>query len=206
LQWVRQYGQDVHKRYIAVIMLTGLRSEHETVKALEAGADDYIYKPFRPKELVARVQRLVNAHRLAYALGRMSSAPVITDDDSMGDKDSVLEFDNYVFYRFEQKVTYKGEVVDLTEREFSLALLLFKHLNVALSREAIFEKVWKRAETPSSRALDTHIYRLRQRLNLNLSSGYILRTVYGYGYRLDVAGQYNRSPIRRNKQMVQNEI
>ena len=192
LQWVRQYATALHQKYITVIMLTNLRSEQETIQGLEAGADDYIYKPFRPKELVARIQRLVRAHKVTYALGHSVASAI---DPSLnaaqqGGTSLVMQFNDYLFNQFEQRVTYKGESIDLTEREFSLALLLFKNLNTPLSRETIFEVVWKRADNPSSRALDTHVYRLRQRLNLNVGSGFVLRTVYGYGYRLDVAGQY----------------
>lgn len=69
LQWVRQYGQKQNHAYTSIIMLTNLRSEDEMIAGLNAGADDYVTKPFRPRELVARVQRLIRANKTSHDLG-----------------------------------------------------------------------------------------------------------------------------------------
>lgn len=188
LQWVRQYGQKQNHAYTSIIMLTSLRSEDEMIAGLNAGADDYVTKPFRPRELVARVQRLIRANKTSHELGvgkNAKSSTLSLEKDSL---DVVIKINDYEFNQFEQTVTCKGEVIDLTEREFSLALLFFRNLGKPVSREAIFETVWKRTNNPSSRALYTHIYRLRHSLNLTAENGFVLRTVYGFGYRLDVAG------------------
>jgi DNA-binding response OmpR family regulator len=197
LQWLRQYGVG----YTPVIMLTSLRDEEEVVNSLAAGADDYVVKPFRPKELVARVQRLTS-RLLAIKTSQTSSSGegevsgpnklldlnlaqhVVSDD--WRDLPTQIDLAGYRFERFSLSVVFDDQVVKLTEREFGLALLFFTNIGAVLSREAIFKSVWKRMDVPNSRALDTHVYRVRTKLALLPERGFVLRPVYGFGYRLDV--------------------
>jgi len=78
-----------------------------------------------------------------------------------------------------------GIPVALTLREFNLALLLFRNQGRPLSRSYLYEHLWMRDEVLSSRTLDTHIYRVRSKLKLTSEYGWVLSTVYGYGYRLE---------------------
>lgn len=198
LQWLRQYG----KGYTPAIILTSLRDEDQVVNSLAAGADDYIVKPFRPKELVARVQRLIQRLKLAETAHGTNQdahaephnpADLILAQYARSDVNHAtptqIDLAGYKFERFELKVTFDDQEVKLTEREFGLALLLFNNIGAVLSRDIFYKTLWKRADTTNSRALDTHIYRLRTKLALFPERGFVLRTVYGYGYRLDVVEQ-----------------
>lgn len=194
LQWLRQYAE----KYTPVIMLTAYSDEEEVVKSLIAGADDYVVKPFRPKELVARVQRLVSRQRMMQN-GEFSQTTSSTTDfepssdvrsgtqlgDYLDEMPAQVEILGYCFERFALRVTFEHQTVQLTEREFSLALLFFSNIGVLLSRDEIFRAVWKRGDVTNSRALDTHLHRVRSKLALLPERGFVLRPVYGFGYRLE---------------------
>ncbi|MBS1175586.1 MAG: srrA [Burkholderiaceae bacterium] len=195
LQWLRQYTQ----KYTPVIMLTALDNEEEVVNSLVAGADDYVVKPFRPKELVARVRRLVNRQRIIQSresvkpeLPPSSNSNSLSDlnvshqlGDDLDELPAQIEISGYHFNRLDLEVTFDHQTVQLTEREFALALLFFSNIGVLLSRDAIFKAVWKRSDVTNSRALDTHLHRVRTKLALSPERGFVLRSVYGFGYRLD---------------------
>lgn len=197
LQWLRQYAE----KYTPVIMLTALRGEDEVVNSLTAGADDCVVKPYRPKELVARVQRLVNRQRMMQfrepiastqspptLVGLGSLSELSTGDqlcDSLDELPAQVEISGYRFERFALRVTFDNQVVQLTQREFDLALLFFSNIGVLLSRDEIFKAVWKRSDVSNSRALDTHLHRVRSKLALSPERGFVLRPVYGFGYRFD---------------------
>lgn len=188
LQWVRQYADKQNRAYTTIIFLSNLRSEEDIVSILNAGADDYVTKPFRPRELVVRVQRLIRTNKTSKSMGASNSAQTnSTPSNSNNKNETIFETNGYVFNQFEQSVTRNGMIIELTEREFRLALLFFNNIGKPISRKSIFETIWKRANNSSSRALDTHIYRLRHTLDLTPKNGFILRTVYGFGYRLDMA-------------------
>ena len=197
LQWLRQYAE----KYTPVIMLTALRGEDDVVNSLTAGADDYVVKPFRPKELVARVQGLVNRQRMMQSrepikptqpppslvgfefLSDLSTGHQL--GDNLDELPAQIEIAGYRFERFALRVTFDNQVVQLTQREFDLALLFFSNIGVLLSRDEIFKAVWKRSDVSNSRALDTHLHRVRSKLALSPERGFVLRPVYGFGYRFD---------------------
>jgi DNA-binding response OmpR family regulator len=155
---------------VPVLFVTGRTSENDIVAGLAAGADDYMIKPLRGPELVARVQALL---RRAYP-------ETVRDQITFG------------AYRFE---TTRNEVhletaagiktALLTQKEFDLALMLFRNAGRPLSRSHIREVVWGRDIEIPSRTMDTHISRIRSKLELRPENGYRLVPVYSYGYRLD---------------------
>lgn len=151
-----------------VIMLTSRTSERDVVQALNAGAVEYVSKPFRQAEFLARMNNVVRRFL-----------------QNSGGSDSLLEFGNIQFYVKEEVVSVNGERVPLTQREFKLALLFFRNQGRPLSRSYLYEHLWSRSEDLCSRTLDTHIYRIRNKLKLTSEFGWVLSTVYGYGYRLD---------------------
>lgn len=170
LRWTREH-MDAPP---AAIMLTSRDGESDIVQALNAGADDYVSKPFRPNELKARVAAVLRRH----SQPRSAAGEVQTFHD--------LAFDDA-----ELTVTREGKPILMTEREYRLARCLFSNLGRPLSRDYLYERFWPNEETTSSRPLDTHIYRLRNKLGLTADRGWQLLTIYGYGYRLESVGTGN---------------
>lgn len=164
LQWIKAHLVPAPP----VIMLTSRTAERDVVQALNAGAAEYVSKPFRQAELLARVNNVIRHY--------------IQDN---GGNEGLLAFGNVRFNAQEGLVTVNDEPVTLTLREFNLALLLFKNQGRPLSRSYLYEHLWSRDENLSSRTLDTHIYRIRNKLQLTSEFGWVLSTVYGYGYRLE---------------------
>ena len=180
LQWLRQYGES----HTPVIMISNLRSEDEVVNSITIGADDYLTKPFRPKELVARVKRLrqrLSALREPINLAATDGLAVVRDFETL----QSVELSGYEFTRASHIVKWANGQVRLTEREFSLALYLFCNTGRALSRDEIFQAVWKRGDVTNGRVLTAFMYRIRTLLGLSQGNDVVLRPVYGYGYRLD---------------------
>jgi DNA-binding response OmpR family regulator len=161
-RWVRSNI----KARIPVLFVTCHVDEADLVEALKAGADDYMCKPVRVPELLARLHALL---RRAYP-------------DQTGD---VLVSGDYVFDQKAKTLTIKGELVELKHREYELAYLLFSRLGELLSRKYLQESVWGGQADAVSRTLDTHVSRLRVKLDLRPENGYRLSSVYSLGYRLE---------------------
>lgn len=168
LQWLRQYA---HK-YTPVVMLTSMRGEDNVVQSLEAGADEYMTKPLAPKELLFRVQRLI---------GREKSVSDSVDEQIVASSFAVK---NYVFNAFDLSVVFDDQMVGLTEREFRIAVLLFKSLGLNISRQILIEAGWGSDQGTHNRKLDTHMHNIRDKLELTIEKGWQLRSIYGFGYRL----------------------
>ncbi|CAN5272402.1 response regulator transcription factor [soil metagenome] len=175
LHWLREEKRDL----TPVLMLSARTSEKDVARALTRGADDYVIKPFRPLELRARLARLYKR-----------PATVNTEPHN-------LKFGSWHFDRFHGTVSFAPEsgsdggtrieprTTQLTESEFKLALALFRNMGNAVSRSYLIEKAGYDGDDATSRTLDSHIYRLRGKLTLTGERGYVLRTVYGKGYRLE---------------------
>ncbi|MFW2829668.1 response regulator transcription factor [Sphingomonas sp. ID0503] len=148
------------------IFVTSRSEEGDIVAALEAGADDYVVKPIRPQEMLARVGALLRRNY-----------PAATG--------AVETFDDYVFDPAGDMLTIAGERVVLTAKEFALSLLLFQNMHRPLSRAYLLEKVWGRNPDLPTRTLDAHISRVRTKLGLRPDQGFRLSPVYSFGYRLE---------------------
>ena len=155
------------KQTVPSLILTVPDTELDTVNALENGNDDFLVKPVRPGELRARLKALVKR-----------ASPGIANGDS-------FEYDRFVFDLKTLQVTDSGVEVELTQKEFQLAMLLLANVGKPLSRGHIREAVWGRNSEVPSRTLDTHISRVRTKLALRPERGYLLAPVYSYGYRLE---------------------
>lgn len=149
---------------IPVIMLTARGEEGDKLFGFEIGADDYVTKPFSPKELMARVKALMKRR------GAASTDGVI---DLQG-----IRIDNRA-----RKVFVEGEPVELTPNEYGLLLYFADNAEIALSREQILDHVWGYDYFGDLRTVDTHVKRLRQKLG---ELGGMIRTVRGVGYRFEV--------------------
>ena len=153
-----------------VIFLAGTTAEDDIVAGITAGADDYLVKPVRRGELVARVSALL---RRAYPSQNGAEQ---------------LQFGPYVFETRPGRLLMDGEVVDVTHKEFYLALLFFRNIGRPLSRAYIHESVWVRETAVPSRTMDTHVSRVRNKLQLRPENGFRLVPGYSYGYRLEKLG------------------
>lgn len=152
---------------VPIVMLTGLAAEDDRVEGLTRGADDYITKPFRARELAARVRAVLRRSR------HWSS-----------DDRRLLQIDDLEIRPAAREVRLKGEQVDLTPKEFDLLEYLARNAGSVVPRERILDRVWGEDEYIDPRTLDVHIRWLREKLEDNPSSPQRLLTVRGEGYRL----------------------
>ncbi len=162
LRWVRAHIAEP----VPVMFVTGREAEADIVAALEQGADDYMKKPVTRAELLARVQSLL---RRAYP--------------SQGA--GTLDMESISFDLRLRTLTLAGAPVDLTQKEFDLALFLVQNIGRLLSRGHIQQSVWGNTVEIPSRTIDTHVSRIRTKLNLRPEGGFKLTPVYNYGYRLE---------------------
>ncbi len=151
---------------VPVVFLTQRDSEADIVCALDAGADDYLAKPAREAELVARIK----------ALARRSNP------DS---EREVLVFGPFEINTQLRTITLRGEQLTLTDKDFDLTLFLFQNQGRLLTRDVLLERVWGVAHDINTRTVDTHMSRLRRRLGLNPENGFRIKTIYQRGYRLE---------------------
>lgn len=151
--------------HLPVVVVTAEEEEQTVVAALKAGADDYIVKPPKPLELLARVNS---------ALRRARPSAL-----------EVLRVGDYEIDIQRERLSVGGQPVTMTQKEFDLAVLLFQSLGKILSRDHLLDKVWGRSADVDTRTVDTHVSRLRRKLSLDGSRGWKLSPVYGFGYRFD---------------------
>lgn len=165
----RSLSRDLSTRQIPIIMLSARTEELDKVLGLEMGADDYITKPFSPRELIARVKaRIRRSHSMQDELRLKNQKLVI--------RDVVIDCD-----RFE--VTVKGEKLELTPKEFELLRFLAEKPGKVLSRELLLEKIWGYDFVGDSRTVDVHIRHIRQKLEKAPGAPNFIETVRGVGYR-----------------------
>ncbi|WP_028771294.1 response regulator transcription factor [Silanimonas lenta] len=151
---------------LPVIFLTGNDQEEDIVTGLQAGADDYIVKPARAAELVARINAAL----------RRAAPP-----SQMHMIDGVEPFG---FDLERRRLTLHGEPVELTDREFDLLVFLFQRRGKVVSRETLLSQVWRVGPNVATRSVDTYVSRLRKRLGLQGDSEWRLEGIYQHGYRL----------------------
>jgi DNA-binding response OmpR family regulator len=149
------------------IMVTARGDEADVVEALSAGAEDYVMKPVRRAELMARVAGVLRRNH------RIGAGAIET-------------FGDIAFNKTTMGVYVGGEWITLTAKEFALALLMFRNLHRPLSRSYILDHVWGVGSELASRTLDVHVSKIRRRLGLRPEQGYRLSQIYSYGYRLEV--------------------
>jgi len=153
---------------VPVIMLTARSDEHARVQGLEAGADDYVTKPFSPRELTARVSAVL---RRSAAAGRPAAEPVL--------QSGAFEIDLRA-----REARRAGVLLDLTALEFDLFAHLLRHAGRAFRREELLREVWGFSYGDTS-TVTVHVRRLRQKIERNPSEPAHLLTVWGVGYRFD---------------------
>ena len=163
LRWIR-----THQTRLPVIFATSTDSEDEIARVLNLGADDYIVKPLRRVEFLARIS----------AVARRAGI----------DGNDTIDEPPYRVNARERSVTIAGAPVRLTPRLFDLAFLLFSRRGELVTRPQIFLQVWGHSDAAESRTVDTHMSRLRHLLELDGRHGWRLVSVYQHGYRLEHTG------------------
>ncbi len=154
------------ERNIPILVLTAKDAEMDRVVGLELGADDYVTKPFSPRELVARVRAILRRARPEL---QRPTPPLVAGD-------LVLDPNT-------REVTLRGRPVELTPKEFELLRLLMAHPNRVFSRDALLEHIWGYDYFGSSRTVDMHISRLRDKIEDDPASPTYIVTVRGVGYK-----------------------
>ena len=161
------YCRELHDTtHIPVIMVSARTSEVDIVLGLEIGAADYVTKPYRLRELVARIRAVL----------RRPTTP--SDDEVITFGDLRIDFTR-------RTVTRKTQEVELSRKEFDLLALFATHLGQVVTREVCLDTLWWGLELSDTRTLDTHVKRLRQKIENDPASPRHLITIRGVGFRLD---------------------
>jgi DNA-binding response OmpR family regulator len=160
LKWIRKQSET------PVIMLTAKGETFDKVLGLELGADDYIVKPFEPKEMVARVKAVLRRYSVE-----------AEDKEVLKFQDLTIDINSY-------SVTFKGEEIKMPPKEFELLYFLASNKNRVFTREQLLCEVWGYDYPGDSRTVDVHIKRLREKLQGG--ANWELETVWGVGYKFEV--------------------
>lgn len=148
---------------VPVIMLTAKGETFDKVLGLELGADDYIVKPFDPKELVARVKAVLRRY------------------EPQQEEGDILRFPNLEINISNYSVTYYGRGLEFPPKEFELLFYLAKHPNRVFTREQLLDQIWGYEYVGDTRTVDVHVKRIREKLNQEDEWG--IRTVWSVGYK-----------------------
>lgn len=154
---------------IPIIMLTSRAEDEDRIMGLELGADDYVTKPFNPREVAARVKAVLR--RLAVSEKRTEAA---------------LSYHQLTIDMAEHTVTVFGHEIAFANKEMELLWHLASHPGLVFSREQLLESVWGYSYCGDTRTVDTHIKRIRRKLDISGSSPWDIKTVWGIGYKFEV--------------------
>jgi len=161
------------KRHVPILMLTAKTDEFDKVLGLELGADDYMTKPFSPRELTARVKAIL---RRVEAL--QSNQLPDEQDPLIRIGDLIIDPEGYV-------VTRKDVEIDLTPKEFELLLYMANHRGKVLSRDQLLNAVWNYDYVGDSRIVDVHVSHLRDKIETDSRNPVYIKTVRGIGYKFE---------------------
>ena len=167
------------KTYTPIIMLTSKSSELDRVLGLEMGADDYVTKPFSIRELMARVKAMFRR------MDELKPNPDQPESDLLKTAEMVIDPDK-------RKVTLRGKILDLTAKEFDLLLFFAKHAGKVFTRSDLLDRVWGYGHDGYEHTVNSHINRLRAKIEENPGQPTYILTVWGVGYQF--AEFENREP------------
>ena len=154
---------------VPIIMLTARSDTFDKVLGLEMGADDYIVKPFEPKEMVARVKAVLRRYEKS--------------DEKESNK--TVSFENLKISLNDYTVIYHGESLSFPPKELELLYFLAENKNQVFTREQLLDKIWGYEYVGDSRTVDVHIKRIREKLNKDDES-WSIKTVHGVGYKFEI--------------------
>ena len=163
MRWARESFADA----LPIIMMTQHDGENDIVFGLNSGADDYLIKPLRERELVARV----NAQARKYYPETQRA--------------KIVEVGKFALDVSAHAATVDGVPVELSQREFDLALMLFESVGRIVSKDMMIKRIWGAVDRKYDATLATYVSKLRSSLGLRPKNGLVITTVYNYGYRLE---------------------
>jgi two-component system alkaline phosphatase synthesis response regulator PhoP len=164
LEIARKVRFEDRTKHIPIIMITARSEEFDVLHGLEQGADDYITKPFRPREVIARIKALLRRHKR--------------------DEDQIYQIGELSINFSRHEVSAGNKNIDLTPKEFSMLKALILAKGRVLSRDQLLDQVWGYDYYGEVRTVDVHVRRLRQKLD-NLAD--VIETVKGFGYRIKIS-------------------
>jgi two-component system, OmpR family, phosphate regulon response regulator OmpR len=156
--------------HLPVIMLSARGEDIDRIVGLEVGADDYLSKPFNPRELLARIRAV---------LRRKQDAPAV---EQVSDAANQVSFGEYVLDLDAQRLTKAGAEIGLTSAEFSILQIFTSHPNRVLSRDQLMDMLKGYDRDPFDRSIDVRVTRLRRKIESNPAEPAYIRTVWGQGY------------------------
>lgn len=152
-----------------ILMLTARDDEFDKVLGLELGADDYMTKPFSPRELVARIKAIMRR----------------TNFENETEEDDVIVIGDLLINESRHVVQFKGKPLELTPKEFELLLFFAKHRGKVLSRDQLLNGVWDFEYDGDTRIVDVHVSHLREKIEDNPKKPKYIQTIRGFGYKME---------------------
>ena len=183
LTMLKNLRADEKTKHIPVMMLTAKGSEYDKVVGLDMGADDYMTKPFSPREVLARMKAILRRTNKAVPAEPVATAqPEPTEDET-----EKIEVGEITIFPQLYEVHVAGELIEVTPKEFELLLYMAKRANRILSREQLLNAIWNFDYAGETRIVDVHISHLREKIEKDTKNPQYIRTVRGFGYKFEVA-------------------
>ena len=168
VELARRLKNDPHYKQLPIILLTARGEEADKIRGLEIGADDYMTKPFSPKELVARIKAVMRRSGKLNESGQISVDTIVLDPE-------------------QHRLTIDGKTLEISPTEFKLMQFFMSNPDKVYSRTHLLDQVWGRSVYIEERTVDVHIRRLRKIL-AEYSREDLIQTVRGFGYRFSITG------------------
>ena len=182
-------GMDICKRLrqekfeTPIMILTAKDDELEKIIGLELGADDYMTKPFSPREVLARMKAILRRTNKA-----VPAEPIATaQPETVEDETEKIEVGEITIFPQLYEVHVNGALIEVTPKEFELLLYMAKRANRILSREQLLNAIWNFDYAGETRIVDVHISHLREKIEKDTKNPQYIRTVRGFGYKFEVA-------------------
>jgi len=157
-----------NKNETPILMLTAKEDELDKILGLELGADDYLTKPFSPREVIARIKAILRRTNMVKE-----------------DTYKLIQIGDLTIYPDKYEAKLEHRLLTFTLKEFELLLYLANHKGIVLSREQLLNEVWDYGFAGDTRIVDVHISRLREKIELNTKEPIYIKTIHGLGYKME---------------------
>lgn len=160
---------------VPILMLTAKDDEFDKVLGLELGADDYLTKPFSPREVVARIKAIL----------RRSQQVNVVEVEQVDDQQALIMISGLKIYPDRYEAFFNEDLLELTPKEFELLVYLAKNKGRVLTRDQLLSAVWNYDFVGDSRIVDVHISHLREKIEIDTRKPQYIKTIRGHGYKLE---------------------